>query len=250
MTLTLIRHTPVAVPSGLCYGRTDVALAPTFAADAARVRQQLRSAPSLVLTSPATRCLRLAHELGAGEVRVDERLLELDFGTWENRRWDDIPRAEMDAWADAFVDAAPPGGESFRGLARRMDSFRREYEATEAVVVTHAGIIRAWVCLIEGRPLKEAFQRRVEYGACIPVEPYRPAGNLAPQPPVNSRLGTVRTKHCGRCGADFLCGPAPGRASCWCDDLPHVGWIAGAAHDCLCPECLRAAIADRAGHSC
>jgi uncharacterized protein len=49
-------------------------------------------------------------------------------------------------------------------------------------------------------------------------------------------------KRCERCGTEFLCGPAAGKDKCWCDDLPSVGPIAGAACDCLCPACLRAAI--------
>jgi hypothetical protein len=51
------------------------------------------------------------------------------------------------------------------------------------------------------------------------------------------------TKRCSRCGTEFLCGPVNGRENCWCDDLPPVGPVAGGDHDCMCPSCLRAAIA-------
>ncbi len=49
-------------------------------------------------------------------------------------------------------------------------------------------------------------------------------------------------KFCGRCGSAFRCGPTEGKCQCWCDDLPHVSPPAGKGHDCLCPDCLRAAI--------
>ena len=53
----------------------------------------------------------------------------------------------------------------------------------------------------------------------------------------------AREKVCGRCGAAFRCGPAEGKERCWCDALPHVSPPAGTGHDCLCQNCLRAAIA-------
>jgi prepilin-type N-terminal cleavage/methylation domain-containing protein/prepilin-type processing-associated H-X9-DG protein len=45
-------------------------------------------------------------------------------------------------------------------------------------------------------------------------------------------------KVCPRCHATFEC-CAAGR--CWCEDLPPLRTI-NAEHDCLCPQCLRAAV--------
>jgi hypothetical protein len=59
-------------------------------------------------------------------------------------------------------------------------------------------------------------------------------------------------KNCSNCGKDFHCGATRGAAdgteelSCWCTELPHVGVVAEADQDCLCPECLGEAIAKRA----
>jgi iron complex transport system substrate-binding protein len=64
-----------------------------------------------------------------------------------------------------------------------------------------------------------------------------------PFAPDGRPLRPARTKTCSRCGAPFRCGPATGQDKCWCDALPSVGPIAGAASDCLCPACLQAAIA-------
>lgn len=174
MALTLIRHTRVATAEGLCYGRTDVPLATTFAEEAAAVRTRLTPTPRLVFTSPSTRCRRLAEILGAEEVRIDARLVELDFGQWENRRWSDLPRAEVDRWAADFVTLAPPDGESLHALAARVDEFRQDVERIlpegDLAVVTHGGVIRAWLCRRERRPLQTAFERTVAFGACLTLE--------------------------------------------------------------------------------
>ena len=167
--MILVRHTRVAAAPGLCYGRTDVPLAATFADEAAAIRRQLPPCLGLVCASPAQRCRQLADTLGAVEIRVDPRLQELDFGAWENRLWSDLPRAEVDPWAADYVDLAPPGGETFRALAARVDAFRRDLRSPEAVIVTHGGVIRAWLSLAAHQPLSESFAREVPYGACLPV---------------------------------------------------------------------------------
>lgn len=164
MSVRLIRHPVAAASAGLCYGRTDLPLAEDVAAAARRVRAALGVPPVLVYSSPARRCRLLAEALGAPEVRIDARLQELDFGAWENRRWDDLPRAEIDAWAEDFVFGRPPGGESLAELAARVAAVAREVAAAGPglrAVVTHAGVIRAWLCLVEQRPLATAFGRAV-----------------------------------------------------------------------------------------
>src|SRR5713226_6408728 len=51
-----------------------------------------------------------------------------------------------------------------------------------------------------------------------------------------------RQKSCSNCGVSFTCGPAAGKGSCWCEELPQVSLVAGADQDCLCPQCLSQAI--------
>ena len=147
MRLTLVRHTRPAVPEGVCYGRTDVDLAPSFEDDAARVVAALPAAERLV-TSPLRRCRRLAERIGdaRGLVPVvDERLREMDFGAWEGVRWASISREELDAWADDFHHAHPHGGESVHVVRSRVESAIGDYRRSglSHLAVTHAGIIRA-----------------------------------------------------------------------------------------------------------
>ncbi|HBF90413.1 MAG TPA: phosphoglycerate mutase, partial [Hyphomonas atlantica] len=42
-----------------------------------------------------------------------------DFGRWEMQPWGDLPRHELDAWANDFLDARPHGGESVAELTAR-----------------------------------------------------------------------------------------------------------------------------------
>ncbi len=49
-----------------------------------------------------------------------------------------------------------------------------------------------------------------------------------------------KEKICASCGRRFVCGPQDGRASCWCEDLPHALPFTG--DDCACPDCARAQI--------
>lgn len=142
--LHLIRHPQPAIDPGVCYGRLDVS-AENAAALAAVLRAELP--PGLpVWSSPLRRCRALAALLHPAP-RMDERLKEMDFGQWEGRPWHDIPRAELDAWAADIAGYAPPGGEAPRQLQARALDFVRSLPDEEAVIVTHAGVIRtllAW----------------------------------------------------------------------------------------------------------
>lgn len=139
MILHLIRHPPPVVEPGICYGRLDVA-AENAQAVADRLLGELP--PGLpVWSSPLRRCRMLA-ELLHPAPRIDDRLVEMDFGRWEGLRWDDVPRAELDAWAADVAGYAPPGGESPLILQCRALAFVAGLAVPEAVIVTHAGVIR------------------------------------------------------------------------------------------------------------
>lgn len=162
MRLILVRHPRPDIAPGLCYGRSDVAVA---AGETERVHQALltaglpRSLP--VYASPLRRCAGLAQALAAPGFppTFDPRLAEMDFGDWEIRSWDAIPVAEVDAWAADLLRYRPGGGECVLDVARRVDAFRRDLLAAEhaaAIVVCHAGSMRLLHALHGGRALHEA----------------------------------------------------------------------------------------------
>jgi alpha-ribazole phosphatase len=171
--ILLIRHTRLAVAPGICYGQTDLPLAPTFAAEAADVLARMPWKPTEIWTSPAVRCVRLADAFGipAGSIRVDPRLLELDFGEWENRPWESFRSPRSEAWARDPLDVRPPGGETATELHLRVGKARAEIlaragaeENPRIAVITHAGVIRSWRAHASGRGLMEFFGEPVPYG--------------------------------------------------------------------------------------
>lgn len=169
MEIYLIRHSQTALPPGWCYGQTDVALTDDFIDAAQRIRLALPpiAADCPVFSSPLSRCLRLAETLG-GVLVPDARLQELDFGAWENQALAALDSPAFRAWSENFVDTAPPGGETFTQLCERVAEFWRELcrlDAEMAVVVAHAGSIRALLAGVLGLPLANAFQFRVDFAS-------------------------------------------------------------------------------------
>ncbi len=143
MQLFLIRHPAPQVAPGICYGRSDLALAGDVAAAAARVAVQLP--PDLpVYSSPLRRCRELAAALHPSP-RHDARLQEMHFGAWEMTPWEVIQREAIDGWAADPLGYTPPGGESVAELQQRVLEFVAEIHAlgmSQAAVVTHAGVIK------------------------------------------------------------------------------------------------------------
>ncbi len=147
MSIKLVRHTRPKIEDGICYGRLDLPVAESFKADALDVIDGLQSAVHLV-TSPMLRCRMLADEIGKQFDRVatvDDRLAEMDFGDWEGMPWADVPRIQLDEWAEDFMYARPHGGENVATLLARTNSAIDEYQrlGESTIIVTHAGVIRA-----------------------------------------------------------------------------------------------------------
>jgi alpha-ribazole phosphatase len=173
MNAILIRHTRIEVPPGFCYGHFDVPLADTFATDAAAVLAALPWRPSMVWSSPAGRCRRLAELLGAGEIRVDARLAELHLGEWEGQRWDDLCGPAFEAWKKDPWHERPPGGETAPEFVARVSSVRSDvlaHTADRIALVTHAGVIRAWRSLAGDKPLPEMFEDQLPFGSIWPAQ--------------------------------------------------------------------------------
>ncbi len=167
MRLHLIRHPKPAIEIGICYGRHDC---PTeYAVSVAGVLLGELPTGLPLWTSPLIRCRELAEMLHPQPI-VDARLAEMDFGAWEGRRWDDIPRAELDAWAADVAGYAPPGGESPRELQRRALDFVASLDVPEAVIVTHAGVIRTLLAHWQGLPPERWTELNFAYGSCTRVD--------------------------------------------------------------------------------
>jgi len=152
--LILIRHPPVDMPPGICYGRQDVDVACASDIDdiVNRIPEQRGQAIS---SSPSRRCARVAAAIAERFhiiTRYDDRLRELDFGAWEGLAWADVPRSALDEWAADPLGFAPPAGESGAQLISRVQSFYDELSAPSPahIIVSHGGPLRILAALVQG----------------------------------------------------------------------------------------------------
>ncbi len=174
MHLTLIRHTSVDVPRGVCYGATDVDVTSTFKTEATEVKRKLYGAEfDAVYASPLSRCRKLAEFCGYENVRLDDRLKEMNFGEWEMKSYDLIDDPRLQEWFDDYINVRPTGGESFMDQQQRVKSFindlkREDYD--HVAIFAHAGILLQFMILTAMITPEEAFTRQPPYGGIIEVD--------------------------------------------------------------------------------
>lgn len=176
MSLYLVRHTPVALPEGICYGWLDAPLSEEYPRYAAQIIATLSALPlEQIYSSPATRCVTLAEDIAAAHgltVHQDERLRELNFGAWEGLTWQEVYEQEAGRrWFADYWHAHTAGGESHDELLARVATFEKERDKSlHTLLVTHAGVIRAYRILLGGMEPSAAMAQAVHYGEIYDYE--------------------------------------------------------------------------------
>jgi probable phosphoglycerate mutase len=158
--LALLRHAPTEWnDAGRLQGRADPPLS-----QATRLGLTQRCLPHCLAgacwhASPLRRAVETARALGADPLRLDPRLIELDFGAFEGRRLVDLRRELGAALAKneaRGLDFLPPGGESPRHLREeRLKPWLAELSRAGGwhVAVTHKTPIRLMLSLACDWPL-------------------------------------------------------------------------------------------------
>ncbi|MBQ6074471.1 MAG: alpha-ribazole phosphatase family protein [Bacteroidales bacterium] len=146
MEVILIRHTAVDVPTGTCYGQTDVPLKPSFEEEAAITKAALEAFGPIdhAFTSPLSRCTRLAAFCGHADAERDPRILEIDFGEWEMMLFDDITDPHLQEWYADHINTPVTGGESFMQQYQRVSRFLDELKEkpwNRVAVFAHGGVL-------------------------------------------------------------------------------------------------------------
>ena len=174
MKVTLIRHTSVDVPKGVCYGQTDVPVASTFPEEAEQTKKLLQGKSfDKVFSSPLTRARLLAEYCGYSDYTTDGRLLEMNMGDWEMQRYDDIKDDNLQKWYDDYMHVATTNGESYPMVYRRVESFLNELKEKDyrsVAIFAHCGIL---LCAgIYGKlfPEEGCFEHAVDYGGIEEIE--------------------------------------------------------------------------------
>ena len=190
--LILVRHGESTLTSqGRYSGRGDVPLSEQGEAQAmaagGRVAGLARDVTAIV-SSPLSRCVRTAElisaEVGGVPVTVVDDLIEVDFGVWEGLTFAEAqeqwPR-EMEAWLGS-TSVAPPGGESFQAVAKRvrgaMATVLQTYAGGVVVVVSHVSPIK--LILRDALAASDAFLHRLYLDtAGVSTVDAWPDGNIA-----------------------------------------------------------------------
>ncbi|MFI3278322.1 MAG: histidine phosphatase family protein [Rikenellaceae bacterium] len=177
-TLYLQRHTRPDIDPKICYGQSDIELHPSYSeADLPKVIERLQGVKvPRIYSSTLMRCHRLATDLqatvGAKEVALDSRLMEMNFGDWELTPWDDIYATQSGKeWFQNYLHHKTPNGEAFIDVVDRAASLLKDIRLTDdTLVVTHGGFIRAMLVATQQQPLDRVFEVEINYGDLIEIK--------------------------------------------------------------------------------
>jgi phosphoserine phosphatase len=141
-------------------------------ADAMRDREIGR-----VVASPLVRCSATAKPTAERlnlEVELDDRLLEIEHGTWNGRLRDEIAANDPEryrAWRQSPATVSFEGGETLAQVRERWRTFAASFvPASPALVVTHDAVVRVALVDILGRELDAFWDVHVENGAYAILE--------------------------------------------------------------------------------
>ena len=111
--------------------------------------------------------MRAALGLNPAAFELDARLMEISYGEWEGLTLQEIKareptvleRRERDKW-----DFMPPGGESYRQLAKRVGDWYALL-ARDTVAAAHGGVARVLMANFHILPEDEASHTDIRHGA-------------------------------------------------------------------------------------
>ena len=178
--LVLVRHGESTLNAeGRLVGRLDPALTE-------RGEEQARAAGAMlgpvleVRHSPLLRTTQTARLLGVeAPISIDERAIELDYGTLDGERLVDVDPVLWGRWLTEPT-FAPEGGESLADLGRRMEGLVEELFAVrgegarsregDVVVVSHVSPIKAAVAWALGADELVAWRLRLSTGSVTRID--------------------------------------------------------------------------------
>ncbi len=162
MKLWLVRHGQTDLNKAKrMQGRTDAPLNETGIGQAAAAAGKVSGISfDAVYSSPLIRAVKTASIISgvpAEEIRIDERLIETDFGKYEGRRYYLLGPSMTLYWALPEVFPTPKTVETIPSMVSRSSSFLKDLEQNHSedsniLISCHGGIIRALRGYLENRP--------------------------------------------------------------------------------------------------
>jgi broad specificity phosphatase PhoE len=167
-TFFLVRHAAHdQVGSVLCGRMTGVNLGSVGREQARRLAARLANESVASIQSSALERARQTAEPVAARVaqrvELNEGLMEIDFGAWSGRRFDDLERdSGWASWNKARAVSRPPDGETMLEAQARivgaMERLGRAYPDRAVVLVSHGDVIKAALLYHLGLPI-DSFAR-------------------------------------------------------------------------------------------
>ena len=156
MKLALIRHAATDWNElRRLQGRVDRPLSPAGRARARQLRIPSGFGHFDWYCSPLGRARETTELLGRTDYRVEDALIEMDWGDWEGRVFKQLRRELGDSVRDneaRGIDFRPPGGESPREVQARLSAWLASVAARQrdAGAVAHQGTVRCIYALASG----------------------------------------------------------------------------------------------------
>ena len=187
VSTVLLRHgqTPLSAERRFA-GSGDIDLTELGARQAKAAAQRLtrrgdEAAIGAIVTSPLRRARRTAEEAAratGAPLRVEADFRETDFGAWEGLTFAEAEQkwpAELAAWL-ADPGTAPPGGESFTDVDRRvmaaLDRLLARYAGTTVLVVSHVTPIKTLVRHALLAPIEALYRMHLDVASLCEVDWY------------------------------------------------------------------------------
>jgi ribonuclease H / adenosylcobalamin/alpha-ribazole phosphatase len=186
--IVLVRHGATAHSAQWrLSGRNELPLDASGEHEAAALAKRDFGSVASVVSSPLRRAVQTADAIAAPRglgVAIEPGFAEVDFGAWEGLTMTEArarDAAAVDAWL-ASADVAPPRGESFAALGRRVRIAREAVIAAHpesvVVVVTHVTPIKTLIRFALDAPPHAMFRLFLDI-ASVSVIDYYPDGNSA-----------------------------------------------------------------------
>lgn len=148
-------------------GRQDIELSEIGKNELKRCQIPLEFEGFDCCVSPLLRARETAEILGCRSCVVDDRLIEMDFGTWEGKKISQLRNEYGEIFLvneEKGLHMTPPGGESPYDVQQRLKPFLKELKKP-TIAITHKGVIRSLKSLAYHWDMKQKSPVAFEWGA-------------------------------------------------------------------------------------
>jgi alpha-ribazole phosphatase len=168
---------------GRYQGQSDIALSARGRRQAELLQQRFsRVHLDAIYSSDLKRARETAMTIAAPhnlEVNLEKGLREINFGSWEGLRYQEIAELYPQAWEEWRRDPGQrviPGGESFGQVKKRAAAvFKRivqKEQGRRVLLVAHGGCLRSLMCFLLGVDLKSVWRFRLDNTGVSVVDCY------------------------------------------------------------------------------